>query len=130
MEWMLMPLKRYADFNGRSRRKEYWMFLLGYIVVYVVLGLLTGGFGTDPNVVGSMLLLIFSLGLLIPSLAVGVRRLHDLDKSGWFLLIGIIPIIGSLILLYFFVQDGTPGPNKYGPNPKGPDNEALQDAFS
>lgn len=127
MEWMLMPLKRYADFNGRSRRMEYWMFQLGQMIVFIAVfaivglgGAATGG-GDGAGIVGVMgLLLIFAiaLGLFIPNLAVAVRRLHDQDKSGWWYLIALVPF-GSLVLFVFMLLDGTPGPNQYGPDPKG-----------
>lgn len=141
MEWMLMPLQRYADFQGRSRRKEYWMFILFQVIVYVVLGTLMAVFGAftsdmsgDPSpmlwpFIG--VFAIFALGVFIPSLAVQVRRLHDRDMSGWWILIGIIPIInyvGSIVLLVFYCLDGTPGPNRYGPDPKGGNN--LEQVFS
>lgn len=121
MEWMLMPLHRYADFNGRSRRKEYWMFFLFVIAVYVGLALigsvLSGGaegFGT----IGGILITIFGLGIIVPSIAVQVRRFHDQDKSGWFVLLGFIPFIGGLIVFVFMLLEGTDGPNQYGPDPK------------
>lgn len=132
MEWMLMPLKRYAEFSGRSRRKEYWMWLLFYIVVVVIttyldilLGLGGSATGTQSgasvgfNVNFGVITIIFMLAVLVPNLAVAVRRLHDLDKSGWLLLIGLIPFLGGLYLLFLFTQPGTAGPNRFGPDPKG-----------
>jgi uncharacterized membrane protein YhaH (DUF805 family) len=132
MEWMLMPLKRYAEFTGRSRRKEYWMWLLFVILVTIVttwldifLGLggsaagTTSGAGASFNVNFGLITILFMLATLVPGLAVGVRRLHDLDKSGWMLLIGLIPFLGGLYLLFLFAQPGTVGSNKYGPDPKG-----------
>lgn len=132
MEWMLMPLKRYAEFNGRSRRKEYWMWLLFYLIVLAILtyvdillglgGSATGtqsGAGVSFNVNFGWLAMLFMLATLVPALAVGVRRLHDLDKSGWMILIGLIPFLGGLYLLFLFAQPGTVGPNSYGPDPKG-----------
>jgi len=125
MEWMLMPLKRYADFSGRSQRKEYWMFFLGYMIVLLVLGGLTaatGGLdesGGGLGVVFLGLLGIFVLAIFIPSLAVQVRRFHDQDKSGWFVLLGLIPYVGGLVVLVFMCLDGTNGPNRFGPDPKG-----------
>lgn len=127
MEWMIMPYKRYADFTGRSQRQEYWMFQLFLLIVYVVLFLLTGalGSGGDPSdpgalsTIGWMVLMVFWLGTIVPAIAVTVRRLHDQDKSGWMILISLVPLVGGFILLFFMVQDGTPGPNQYGPDPKG-----------
>ena len=116
MEWMLMPLKRYADFSGRSRRKEYWMFVLFVVIVYVVLALLGSALGETA---ATALLGIFALGILIPSIAVQVRRFHDQGKSGWFVLLGFIPLVGGLIVLVFMCLEGDQGPNEYGPDPKG-----------
>jgi len=118
MEYMLMPLKRYADFQGRSRRKEYWMFFLFNIILAVVAGVL-GNLIFGPGE-GHWINNIISLVLLIPSIAVGVRRMHDLDKSGWFI---IIPIYALILTL----TDGTHGPNRFGEDPKG---QNLQDVFS
>ena len=126
MDLMLMPLRRYADFQGRSRRKEYWMFYLGIIIVTVILSLLaglTGGLAeTDSSVIGTIflgLLVLFYLAIFVPSLAVQVRRFHDQDKSGWLLLLAFVPIIGGLIVLVFMCLEGTKGPNRFGPDPKG-----------
>lgn len=110
-----MPLKRYADFSGRSRRKEYWLFFLFCVVGQIVTTILDIMFalgGTAAS--GGLLTLLFTLATLIPSIAVSVRRAHDQDKSGWFIL---IPIYG-FILMFF---DGTRGPNRFGEDPKGPD---------
>jgi uncharacterized membrane protein YhaH (DUF805 family) len=125
MDWMLMPLKRYADFNGRSRRKEYWMFALFTFIVYAVLyALMFMGMDYEtgqPGVLGMLamgLLGLFALGVLVPSIAVAVRRFHDQDKSGWFVLLAFIPFIGGLILLVFMCLEGTRGPNRFGEDPK------------
>jgi len=127
MEWMLMPYRRYFEFGGRSRRKEYWMFALLFLIVYVIAMLLSvavggsmdgsGGGGIMAGLVG-LLLGVFLIGSFIPSLAVAIRRLHDTDRSGWWLLIGLVPIVGAFILLYFYVIEGTRGPNRFGPDPK------------
>ena len=175
MNWMLMPLKRYAEFSGRSRRMEYWMFQLFLLLVYValmVLMMILGGgalmSGGDPTAVmaagGAALIvgglyMLFALAMFIPSLAVSVRRLHDTNRSGWWILaplsgyvimligtvmaagspdnpgiggilamIGMIAVIGlGLTLLVFMFLEGTRGPNKYGPDPKG---EALDQVFA
>ncbi len=128
MEWMLMPLKRYADFSGRSQRKEYWMYQLLLFIVFGVLGILGGvtGSGGQPSSVMLMLMGAVGLGILIPSLAVTVRRFHDQDKSGWFVLLGLIPYIGGLIVLVFMFLEGTRGPNRFGSDPK----QAVTDVFS
>lgn len=121
MEWMMMPLQRYADFSGRSRRKEYWMFILGVVIVAVILGIIEGILGINGMVGGvyGPLTILLLLGILIPSIAVQVRRFHDQGKSGWFVLLGFIPLVGGLIVLVFMCLEGTNGPNEYGPDPKG-----------
>jgi uncharacterized membrane protein YhaH (DUF805 family) len=129
MEWMLMPLRRYAEFSGRSQRKEYWMYILGLWLAVIVLSIIEsilGLTGMVGGVYGPLVALVL-LGTLIPNIAVAVRRLHDIDKSGWWLLISFVPLIGSLVLLYFFVTDGTPGPNQFGADPK---NRGQVEAFS
>ena len=121
MEWYLKVLKQhYADFGGRARRQEYWMFCLFNIIIAILLGVMAG-IGAAVLDTGAFLLLpnLYSLAVLIPGIAVSVRRLHDTGKSGWYLLVGLIPVVGVFILLYFMVVDSTPGNNEYGPNPKG-----------
>tara|TARA_R110000772_G_scaffold73387_3_gene160519 strand:+ start:4057 stop:4473 length:417 start_codon:yes stop_codon:yes gene_type:complete len=138
MEWMLMPLKRYADFSGRSRRKEYWMFVLFNILVMFgigIIGAVLGGFAPEESgemsLGGSLmfgLIGIYALAIFIPALAVQVRRFHDQDKSGWFVLLGFIPYIGGLIVLVFMCLDGNKGENRFGPDPKM--NKNVGDVFS
>ncbi len=144
MEWMLMPFRRYADFSGRSRRMEYWMFVLLNVIVMGVLftimmstgaamsGLAANEFA-NPFAVFSMffggvgiVMLIWWLFVLIPGIAVTVRRLHDRDMSGWWYLgvivLSFIPLVGFLVSIAFLVimfLDGTPGPNRFGEDPKG-----------
>ena len=150
MEWMLMPLRRYAEFSGRSRRKEYWMYVLLLIIVGVVLALIESALGLGGMAGGyGPLSAIFALGTFGPSLAVGVRRLHDTNRSGWWMLIGVAPylilviatvsgslalvgimgivaLLGMIALLIFMVLEGTKGPNKYGEDPKGgPSSEVF-----
>lgn len=122
LEWMLMPIRRYTDFSGRSRRKEYWLFLLGVIIVAVVLGFIEGLVGLNGMVGGvyGPLTTILLLAIIIPGIAVQVRRFHDQDKSGWFVLLGLIPFVGGLIVLVFMCLEGTRGPNRFGPDPKDP----------
>ena len=173
MEWMLMPLKRYADFSGRSRRMEFWMWQLFQIIVYVGITILMMLFGggmmltsSDPTAMAAVgggvliigaLYLIYILAVFIPSLAVAVRRLHDTNRSGWWILAPVAPyvlvivaggmaisspdsigaasglilicmaavLILSLVLIVFYLLDGTRGPNRYGADPKGGTNEEV-----
>jgi uncharacterized membrane protein YhaH (DUF805 family) len=173
MHWMLMPLRRYADFSGRSRRMEFWMWQLGkaifftllFIVAFAMMG--PAFMSGDPNSLGGaivgivflyLICIVVGLAILVPDLAVAVRRLHDTERSGWWILAPMVPYIflivtmgmvgatGSLdpknpggglaalgivggvaalavmvlavVLLVFYFLEGTPGPNKYGPDPK------------
>jgi uncharacterized membrane protein YhaH (DUF805 family) len=167
MEWMLLPLRRYAEFSGRSRRKEFWMFVLFQILVSIVFGLLAGLAGgasmatmatsADPtagvfaSIMGMGIILVInlvvSLALIIPSIAVTVRRLHDTDRSGLWLLapigIAILAIVAlqinetlavvffvayfamAIALLVFMFLEGTRGPNRYGEDPKGTTNAEV-----
>tara|TARA_B100000795_G_scaffold245612_1_gene210825 strand:- start:164 stop:535 length:372 start_codon:yes stop_codon:yes gene_type:complete len=119
MNWYLKALNQYADFNGRARRKEYWMFFLFNMVFAVLASLIDIAAGTANLDSGSGVFQgIYSLAVLIPGLAVGVRRLHDVGKSGWMLLIALIPIIGAIWLLVLMVTDSKEGTNKWGENPK------------
>ena len=143
MDWMLMPLRRYAEFSGRSRRMEYWMFaLLNVIVMTVIvmllfaggaisLSALEGGVAPEaPGVlfwVGGLLMGLWVLAIIVPSIAVVVRRFHDRDMSGWwylgFIVLSMIPFVGviaSIAMLVIFCLPGTPGPNRFGPDPKDP----------
>ncbi|MGD0682512.1 MAG: DUF805 domain-containing protein [Terracidiphilus sp.] len=120
MNWYLMVWNKYAQFSGRSRRKEYWMFTLFNCLIYLPLYIL--GLVFHENVVGTIFLclcIIYCLAIIVPALAVTVRRLHDTGKSGWMILLCLIPIIGGIIVFVFTVLDSDPGPNEYGPNPKG-----------
>jgi uncharacterized membrane protein YhaH (DUF805 family) len=120
MNWYLDVLKKYAVFSGRARRKEYWFFVLFNIIASIVLAIVDTMTGTMSMTYGIGLLgCIYSLLVLIPSIAVGVRRLHDTDRSGWWLLLALVPFIGIIVLIVFFVMDSTPGDNRFGPNPKG-----------
>ena len=113
MNWYLDVLKKYAVFSGRARRQEYWMFVLINILISIALGFVDGVIGT-----AGVLSLVYSLAILIPSLAVFVRRLHDTDRSAWWLLLGFIPVIGAIVLLVFAVLEGVTGDNEYGSDPK------------
>jgi uncharacterized membrane protein YhaH (DUF805 family) len=143
MHWMFMPFRRYADFSGRSRRMEFWMYTLFHSIITTVFVILfiasfpwaemiaqsqaeqTGMIYTGPPAtpgagiyIFGLLWILWALATLIPTIAVSVRRLHDQDKSGWLYLISFIPF-GSIVLLIFYFLDGTRGPNQYGPDPKG-----------
>jgi len=129
MQWYLKVLKQYADFSGRARRTEFWMFTLFSAIASIVLGLIDTLIGTSTMIAtGSsyfyspgLLQGIYALGVLIPTLAVTVRRLHDTDRTGWWLLIALIPFVGGIVLLVFMCLDGTRGPNQYGMDPKQQD---------
>jgi uncharacterized membrane protein YhaH (DUF805 family) len=112
MQWYLAVLKNYVGFSGRARRKEYWTFTVISVLIMVVLMIIDKAAGTG------FLTGIYGLAVLIPSLAVTVRRLHDTGRSGWWVLIGLIPFVGGLILLVFTFLEGQPNANDYGPNPK------------
>jgi len=119
MSWFVEALKKYAVFSGRSRLKEYWYFALFVIIISFVLSIIDVLTGAYARTAGEGLLSsIFSLAVLIPSIAVTVRRLHDIDRSGWWLFIALVPLVGWIVLLVFTVQEGTLGSNRYGPNPK------------
>ena len=146
MDWMLMPLRRYAQFTGRSRRMEFWMFALLQAIVYAVLFAIVFATGfsldagtMDPNnplaLYGAfftgtgLLLVVWWLATLVPSIAVSVRRLHDRDMSGWwylgFIVLSMIPFVGfiaSIAMLVLFCLAGTSGPNRFGEDPKDPTN--------
>ncbi|MFP5114133.1 DUF805 domain-containing protein [Bacillaceae bacterium C204] len=113
MEWYLKVLKNYVGFSGRARRKEYWMFYLFNAIAMIILSIIDNIIGTY-----SLLYCLYSLAVLLPSLAVAFRRLHDIGRSGAWILIGLIPLIGAIILLVFACTDSQPDDNQYGPNPK------------
>lgn len=110
--------KKYADFRTRARRSEYWYFALFNALFILVLSLLDTvlGFGNDDTL--GIFAALYSLVVVIPSLAVCVRRLHDIGKSGWWIFVAIVPFVGALILFLFAIRDSQPGVNQYGPNPK------------
>lgn len=143
MEWMLLPLRRYADFSGRSQRQEYWMFILFSALLYIaavvlllVLAAMSESYGKPGDrasgglIIGFALIVLLYLGLFIPTLAAQVRRLHDQDLSGWFALLGFIPNLGWFIMLIFMCIDGTAGPNRFGPDPKGRGGDFHADVFA
>jgi uncharacterized membrane protein YhaH (DUF805 family) len=115
MEWYLAALRKFADFTGRARRKEYWFFVLFNVLVAMGISFVEALLG-----LGGFLSMIYSLAMLIPGLAVGARRLHDIGRSGWWLLIGLVPLVGWIVLIVFALQDSEPHDNQYGPPPKLP----------
>ncbi|AOW20969.1 DUF805 domain-containing protein [Urechidicola croceus] len=128
MNWYLKVLKQYSDFSGRARRKEYWMFTLFLMIFAIGAMILDNLLGFTFDMQGQSLgygyvYLLYVLFALVPGLAVSVRRLHDVGKSGWMVLIGLIPFIGGIWLLVLFVTDSEEGTNNWGPNPKSEENE-------
>lgn len=120
MDWYLSVLKKYVVFEGRARRKEYWMFTLFNVIFAIVAGILDSVLGTGSMGTG-VIYLLYCLAVFLPGLGVSVRRLHDVGKSGWFLLIALIPLIGAIWLLVLMCTDGNLGENAYGANPKESD---------
>ncbi len=119
MDYYFKVLRNYAVFEGRARRKEYWLFILFNVLALILLNIADNLLGTyDEELKTGLLSAIYSLVVIIPSIAVSVRRLHDTDKSGWWLLLYLIPLFGSLVLLIFFVLDSQVGTNRFGVNPK------------
>lgn len=119
MNWFLIALKKYATFSGRAQRAEYWYFFLFYMLILLactIVDVITGTLSEDSTM--GFLSGILTLAFFIPSIAVGVRRLHDTGRSGWWLLIVLVPIVGAIVLLVFAVQDSAPNTNEFGPNPK------------
>jgi uncharacterized membrane protein YhaH (DUF805 family) len=113
-------LKNYAGFEGRARRAEYWQFALVNIIISIVLDVI--GLAVKFPLLG----LVYGLAILVPTLAVAFRRLHDTSRSAWWILIALVPFVGAIVLLVFTCLDSTPGPNQFGPNPKGVGNPAEQ----
>ncbi len=120
MNWYLKVLRQWSDFKGRARRKEYWMFALFNIIFLIIAAILDNVFGLtfSREIPYGYIYLLYALIVIVPGLAVSVRRLHDISKSGWWYLIAFIPLIGAIWLLVLFVSDGTPGENQWGMNPK------------
>ena len=119
MNWYLKVLKQYADFKGRARRKEYWMFFLFNMIFAFGAAILDNVIGTaSPKLGYGILYGLYALAVFIPGLAAAVRRLHDVGKSGWMMFIALIPLIGAIWLIVLMVTDSNPGENQYGANPK------------
>ncbi|ASP38847.1 hypothetical protein CHH28_09205 [Bacterioplanes sanyensis] len=113
MNWYINALKNYFNFSDRARRKEYWMFVLFYIIFYAISAAIDFAVGAS-----GIILMVYALAMLIPSISVGVRRLHDTNRSGWWMLISLVPLVGAIILLVFLVQDSRDEDNRYGDSPK------------
>ncbi len=119
MKYYIQALKKYAVFEGRSRRSEYWFFALFNLIALVIAAILDNIIGTAFDGIGyGILYLLYSLAVILPSLGLFVRRLHDTGRSGFWFFIGLIPLIGGIVLLVFLVQDSQEGENQYGANPK------------
>lgn len=129
MSFMFQPLHKYADFKGRARRAEFWQFALLVwgveIVAMTVLAATGGENGGIPAMAVALVFALVMLGLLVPSVAVAVRRLHDTGMSGWWLFIGFVPLLGAAALFIFYVIDGTRGDNRFGPDPKALVGDSL-----
>jgi uncharacterized membrane protein YhaH (DUF805 family) len=120
MQWYIDVIKKYAVFDGRARRKEFWMFTLVSAVIAIILGILDRILGTDfgnSRTNGGLLWSIYYLAVLLPTLGVSWRRLHDTNRSGWWMLL-YLTCVGIIVLIVFWALEGTPGDNKYGPDPK------------
>src|SRR5690348_4200030 len=120
-------LSKYFTFAGRAPRSEYWYFYLFFVLIIVVAGVIDGALGPQAGGFGTFLFFAAILVLFIPQVSVTVRRLHDLDRSGWWFWLGLVPLVGGLILLFWFCMKGTEGENQYGPNPLNPVPVAVFD---
>ena len=118
MNWYLDAWKNYANFKGRARRKAYWMFILFNLIALAVLGLIESTIGLSGQNGYGILTGLYSRAMILPLIALAVRRLHDTGRSGWWILIGLVPLVGPIVLIVFYVTDSQPGSNQYGPNPK------------
>lgn len=128
--WKKVVFENYANFNGRARRSEYWYFVLANVILIIPFYALTiiGAVSDMTWLAGisGFIYVVAALGLFIPSLAVAVRRLHDINKSGWFYLVGLIPLVGGIILLVWFCTEGTKGSNEFGEDPKNPEGPVFE----
>jgi uncharacterized membrane protein YhaH (DUF805 family) len=118
MQWYLKVLRQYADFTGRARRTEYWMFVLFTAIIQIVLAVLDSLLGLAFMPGTGVLTMLYLLAVLLPSLGVSVRRLHDTGRSGWWVLIGLVPFLGAIVLIVFAALEGDRGPNAFGSDPK------------
>ncbi len=129
MDYVKVVYNKYTDFSGRARRSEYWYFTLFnsliVLALYIpVIALIAAQ--SSYYFVPLIIITLFSLAVVLPSIAVAVRRLHDTGRSGWFYLVGLIPLVGGVILLVFLIADSQPGTNSWGPNPKNPDGGEFE----
>lgn len=118
MNWYLDAWKNYVNFTGRSRRTAYWMFVLFNVLAIILANVIDNVLGLAGDGGYGPLSMIYGLAVFLPGLALAIRRLHDTGRSGWWMLISFLPLIGLIVLIVFFVQDSQPGSNQYGPNPK------------
>jgi len=119
MHWYIDVLKKYFVFSGRAQRAEYWYFILFNIIASIIIVIIDSIVGTfNPETGVGILSVIYALAILIPSIAVAVRRLHDTGRTGWWLLIWLIPLVGFIVILVFMILDSEPSDNEYGANPK------------
>lgn len=125
MDWYLKVLKHYVDFSGRARRKEYWMFVLFNILIAIGIGVIDSVMGWKNGWGIGRLGGLYNLFVLLPSIAVCARRLHDIGRSGWWQLIAFVPILGWIVLLVWTASEGAPGPNEYGRDPKADDGDGV-----
>lgn len=125
MNWYLKVLKQYFDFGGRARRKEYWMYTLFNLLALIAAAIIDSALGLAGESGVGPVYGLYALAVLIPGIAVSVRRLHDIDRSGWWLLILLIPLIGAIVLLVWACMGGTQGDNRFGPDPKADDGGAV-----
>ena len=123
----------YADFEGRARRKEYWMFALFSFAIGIAFQIVASILGAVSDTLALLLLglyVLFGLALFLPNIGLTIRRLHDTGRSGWWMLVALIPLVGVFVLIYFLVIEGDAGPNEYGPDPKDAYGEDLSDVLS
>ena len=119
MNWYLKCWKQYADFSGRARRKEYWIFsLINYIIIFFLYILQIVTIESTLWLIFPIIFFLYAVAVFLPGLAVNIRRLHDIGKSGWWYLIYLIPIIGAIWLTVLMCLDSEPGENQWGENPK------------
>ena len=116
--WKKVVLENYTNFTGRARRAEFWWYFLANLIISIVFNIVDAVLGTGMGAGLGVIGFIYSLAVIVPGIAVGVRRLHDTDKSGWWMLLVFIPLVGIIVLIVFWATDAPPGPNKYGPSEK------------
>jgi uncharacterized membrane protein YhaH (DUF805 family) len=131
INFYVLAFKRWLDFKGRSRRSEYWYFTLVNLIIAIVLIMIEQAIGIGGGDSGNgPISSLYTLVVLVPGLAVSFRRMHDIGKSAWWLLIGLIPLLGFIVIIVWFIGAGQPGRNAYGPNPKDPNDSEPASAIS